>query len=155
MFGHGLNKLTWAKFVERFHVGRIVEVQMNQGEFEFYKLKPFCQVYASTEGAAGAINTQGKVGAVGFIPLTIPVSPLGLVKMDEDGGIDDKLSVLRKFMENTHPRSAGAPLRDPDTGLCIRTPPGEAGLLVSKILSFDRGGPRAFKVSVLNNIKCV
>ena len=61
-------------------------------EFEFYEFKPFCQVYASTEGAAGAINTQGKVGAVGFIPLTIPVSPLGLVKMDEDGEVDDNLT---------------------------------------------------------------
>ena len=55
-------------------------------------------------------------------------------------------------MENNHLHSAGAPLRDSDTGLCIRSPPGEAGLLVSKILSFDRGGPRAFKVSVPNNI---
>ena len=110
MFGHGLNKLTWAKFVERFHVGRIVEV------------------YASTEGAAGAINTRGKVGAVGFIPLTIPVSPLGLIKVDEEG----------------------TALRDPNTGMCVRCNPGEVGLLVSKILSFDRGGPRAFKPYVNN-----
>ena len=97
MFGHGLNKLTWAKFVERFQVGRIVEVQINQGVFEFYKFKPFCQVYASTEGAAGAINTQGKVGAVGFIPLTIPVSPLGIVKMDEDGEVDYNNSVKNSW----------------------------------------------------------
>lgn len=111
MYGHGLNKQTWAKFTERFpQVGRIVEV------------------YASTEGAAGAINTRGKVGAVGFIPLTIPVSPLGLIKIDEEG----------------------APLRDPNTGMCIRCSPGEVGLLVSKILSFDRGGPKAFKPYVSN-----
>lgn len=49
-------------------------------------LQFYPQVYASTEGAAGAINTRGKVGAVGFIPLTIPVSPLGLIKIDEEGG---------------------------------------------------------------------
>ena len=45
----------------------------------------FTQVYASTEGAAGAINTRGKVGAVGFIPQTIPVSPLGLIKINAEG----------------------------------------------------------------------
>ena len=66
-------------------------------KLSFVNSNRFCKVYASTEGAAGAINTQGKVGAVGFIPLTIPVSPLGLVKMDEDGGIDDKLSVFNKI----------------------------------------------------------
>ena len=31
MYGHGLNKQTWAKFTERFpQVGRIVEVQVTQ-----------------------------------------------------------------------------------------------------------------------------
>ena len=70
---------------------------------------------------------------MGFIPLTIPVSQLGRVKMDEDGEMRlIIIECLQKVYAN-HPRSAGAPLRDPNTGLCIRTPPGEAGLLVSKI----------------------
>ncbi len=69
MFGNGLGKLVWARFMERFGdcVDKIVEV------------------YGATEGATGNINALGKVGSFGFIPQTIPFSPMSVLKIDDEG----------------------------------------------------------------------
>ena len=53
------------------------------------------------------------------------------------------------FQAETQPKIFSIELL-PSTGMCVRCGPGEAGLLVSKILSFDRGGPRDFKPYVNN-----
>ncbi len=46
----------------------------------------------------------------------------------------------------------GSLVRDPKTGLCMSPGFGEPGLLVSKILAFDRGGPKAFKVICFHSL---
>jgi solute carrier family 27 fatty acid transporter 1/4 len=43
----------------------------------------------------------------------------------------------------------GLPLRNPSNGLCVPCTPNESGLLACQILSFDRGGPKAFKPYVV------
>ena len=43
-------------------------------------------MYGSTEGAFGAMNTENKVGAVGFIPQVVPIVPMGIIKVDTESG---------------------------------------------------------------------
>lgn len=60
------------------------------------------------------VNIDGKVGAVGFLPRSVyKLLPMVLVTVDETGEV----------------------IRDPKTGLCIRSKPGEDGELLGKIVS--------------------
>ncbi|XP_034950695.1 long-chain fatty acid transport protein 4-like [Chelonus insularis] len=94
MFGNGLRPQIWETFTKRFKVKQI-------GEF-----------YGATEGNSNLVNIDGKVGAVGFLPLFAgPIYPVVLIKIDEE---------------------TGEPVRGPD-GLCIRCKPGEPGIFVGKI----------------------
>ncbi|XP_030578088.1 very long-chain acyl-CoA synthetase-like [Archocentrus centrarchus] len=70
------------------------------------------EFYASTEGNVGFLNYAGKIGAIGRVNfLHRKLFPYTLVKYDTE---------------------RDEPVRDAD-GLCIETPKGEPGLLVSKI----------------------
>ncbi len=66
-FGNGLRPQIWNEFKNRFNIERI-------GEF-----------YGSTEGNAKCINTDSKVGSVGFNSIIFPnVFPMRLVKVDPE-----------------------------------------------------------------------
>ena len=67
-FGNGLRAHIWEAFKERYQIPQI-------GEF-----------YGSTEGNTGAANTTGKVGAVGFLPVIVPLSvqPAKIIRIDPD-----------------------------------------------------------------------
>mmetsp|Transcript_114368 Transcript_114368/g.209408 ORF Transcript_114368/g.209408 Transcript_114368/m.209408 type:complete len:643 (-) Transcript_114368:127-2055(-) len=65
VYGNGLRRDVWTKFVDRFAVPNVTEF------------------YASTEGNATLINAQNKIGAVGFVsPLIEAKYPVALVKFD-------------------------------------------------------------------------
>lgn len=65
VYGNGLRRDVWAQFVDRFAVPCVTEF------------------YASTEGNATLINSQNKIGAVGFIsPLIAAKYPVALVRFD-------------------------------------------------------------------------
>lgn len=69
MCGNGLRVQIWEEFVERFNIGRVIEI------------------YGATEGNANLANITGKVGAVGFIPrLFAPLYPVNLVRVDPKTG---------------------------------------------------------------------
>ena len=55
-FGNGLRASIWEAFKQRFQIPQI-------GEF-----------YGATEGNTGVVNTTGKVGSVGFLPVIFPWS---------------------------------------------------------------------------------
>ncbi|CAL8096219.1 unnamed protein product [Orchesella dallaii] len=96
MYGNGLRAEIWEKFVDRFGIPHIGEL------------------YGSTEGNTNLVNIDGKVGAVGFLPVWgLRILPMVLVKVDETGEI----------------------VRDEKTGLCIRTKANEVGELLGKIVS--------------------
>jgi len=77
-----------------------------------FNIPNISEFYGSTEGNSNIINFDNTVGAVGFVPVLFSsILPLGLIKVDEEG----------------------IPIRDPDTGLCIRCPPGEVGEFVGII----------------------
>lgn len=62
------------------------------------------------------VNFEGKVGAVGAIPIWyFPVVPCGMVRLDDTGDI----------------------LRDPKTGLAIQCKPNELGEMVGVIVKGD------------------
>ncbi|XP_065580779.1 long-chain fatty acid transport protein 4-like isoform X2 [Artemia franciscana] len=95
MYGNGLRPQIWEQFVKRFGVKHIAEF------------------YGATEGNANIINTDGKIGAVGFVSVINPeVYPVSLIKVDE---------------------YTGEPIRRKD-GLCTRCQPGETGMFVGKIV---------------------
>lgn len=63
MFGNGLKPQIWHNFVTRFNISHI-------GEF-----------YGSTEGNSNLINTDNRIGAVGFVPrYAQKIYPVTLVK---------------------------------------------------------------------------
>jgi len=65
VYGNGMRKDVWTKFVDRFNVPTVSEC------------------YASTEGNATLFNTQNRIGAVGFIPPMIAKSfPVAILKFD-------------------------------------------------------------------------
>ncbi|CAN7990787.1 unnamed protein product [Ixodes hexagonus] len=109
MFGNGLRPQLWKSFAERFGVRDLREV------------------YGATEGNANLVNTDNRVGAVGFVPTVFRlwpvlaewVLPVKLVRVD---------------------RVTGLPLRD-KRGLCVACQPGEEGELVGKV---DRSHMRSF-----------
>ncbi|KAI6171451.1 Long-chain fatty acid transport protein 4 [Aphelenchoides bicaudatus] len=95
MYGNGLRAEIWQEFVNRFGV-------------------QIGEVYGSTEGTSNLVNTDGKVGACGFLPispLTSRMHPVRLIKVDEATG-----EVIRQ-----------------SNGLCIPCRPGETGAMVSTI----------------------
>ena len=81
-------------------------------------------MYGSTEGTVGLINTQNKVGAIGFISRFVPFLPVTLIKLDKNGD----------------------PIRDAKTGLCVHCKPGEEGEVIGLVRPDDRGGPEKFQV---------
>merc|ERR1719282_147419 len=77
-----------------------------------FGIQDISEFYGSTEGNSNIINFDNTVGAVGFVPVLFSsILPLGLIKVDEEG----------------------IPIRDPQTGLCIRCSPGEPGEFVGII----------------------
>ena len=93
-FGNGLRPDIWNNFKTRFHIPQILEF------------------YAATEGNASIYNIEGKLGAIGRIPMFLAHRfQLALVKVDFD-----------KEM----------PLRD-QQGHCHRCAPNEMGEAISKI----------------------
>merc|ERR1711988_579110 len=65
VYGNGLRRDVWTKFVDRFAIPNVTEF------------------YASTEGNATLINAQNKIGSVGFVsPLIEAKYPVALVKFD-------------------------------------------------------------------------
>ncbi|CBY18784.1 unnamed protein product [Oikopleura dioica] len=95
--GNGLSQSVWSEMKSRFGISRIVEF------------------YASTEGNCNLINSEGQLGACGFIPggLAKKFFPVNLIKCNP------------KTME---------PDRD-ENGLCQLVKPGEIGQIVGKIRS--------------------
>ena len=87
MYGNGLKAEIWGQFQNRFKIDRM-------GEF-----------YGATEGNASLINTNNKIGAVGFVSRLCPSAyPVTLVRVD---------------------RVTNEPLRD-QHGMAIRCKPGES-----------------------------
>ena len=67
-FGNGLRASIWEAFKQRFQIPQI-------GEF-----------YGATEGNVGGVNSTGKIGAVGFLPVIVPLSiqPSVIIRIDPD-----------------------------------------------------------------------
>ena len=99
-FGNGLRPQIWEKFKERFSLPKIYEM------------------YGATEGNVGAINLDGRPGAVGALPVFIPSYwlPSRLFKLDPE---------------------SGELLRGPD-GLCVPCKRGEVGQLAGAITKNER-----------------
>lgn len=101
LYGHGARKQLWEAFRRRFQV------------------KELREIYGSTEGNAGLINTDNTPGAIGFRPTICRMSktiskailPMYVIKLDPETG---------KPMRNSR-------------GFCIECNPGEAGELVCLI----------------------
>ena len=85
-------------------------------------------MYGSTEGTVGLINTQNKVGAIGFLSRLFPFIPVTLIKLDKNGD----------------------PIRDAKTGLCVHCKPDEEGEVIGLVRPDDRGGPEKFQAYVNN-----
>ena len=97
--GNGLRPDIWRQFQDRFGIGKI-------GEF-----------YASTEGAAALLNTEGKFGAIGFIsPLVTALAPVFLAQIDPE---------TQELVRDSR-------------GRCVECAPGEAGEFLAKIVSIGR-----------------
>jgi len=91
VIGNGMRPQIWREFVERFNIKEV-------GEF-----------YGSTEGNCNMMNTENKVGAVGFLPWFAPYfQPYFLIKVDQD---------------------TNEPIRNKE-GFCIESRPGEPGILI-------------------------
>ena len=86
------------------------------------------EMYGSTEGTVGLINTQNKVGAIGYLSRFLQILPTTLIKLDKNGD----------------------PIRDPKTGLCIHCGPDEEGEVIGLVRPDDRGGPEKFQAYVNN-----
>ncbi len=96
MFGNGLQPDVWARFVERFHVPLV-------GEF-----------YGATESNILLFNFDGKMGALGRIPLLLRRAlPMRIVRTDLE---------------------SGEPIRNA-RGLCTEAPAGEIGEILGEIRS--------------------
>lgn len=101
LYGHGARKQLWNEFKKRFRV------------------KDIREIYGSTEGNAGLINTDNTPGAVGFLPTVCRMSktisrailPMHVIKVDPENG---------------------KPIRN-SRGLCIECGPHEPGELVGII----------------------
>lgn len=96
LLGNGMSPGIWRRVQERFGVLQIAEL------------------YGSTEGNILIVNVDGKVGAIGFVPLLLPRSlwPLDVVRVDAE---------------------TNEPIRDDLTGLCIPCNYGEPGMIIGKI----------------------
>jgi len=67
MFGNGMRKDLWTKYMDKFGVGEI------------------CEFYGSTEGNANLGNITGQVGSAGFTSVLFPwILPVTLVCVDEE-----------------------------------------------------------------------
>ena len=99
MIGNGLRAEIWPEFVSRF------------------KIKQISEIYGSTDGNCQMGNFDGRVGAVGFVPVWLQkMNPFGLIRVNQE---------------------TGEPLRNLRTSLAIRCKPGEAGELVGKVVKND------------------
>jgi len=70
MVGNGLRPNIWKQFTKRFNIKRVIEV------------------YAATEGNANIVNLDNTIGAVGFLPRTLPKAllPVAIVRTDLETG---------------------------------------------------------------------
>ncbi|KAK6979291.1 long-chain fatty acid transport protein 4 [Biomphalaria glabrata] len=98
MFGNGIKPQIWNLFQERF------------------KVKQIAEFYGATEGNCSIVNTQNKVGAVGFSTRILPfLYPITLIKINPE---------------------TNEIIRD-SRGICVKAEPGELGELVGKIIKGD------------------
>jgi fatty-acyl-CoA synthase len=90
-----------------------------------FNIPRILEFYAATEGNVSLYNVEGKVGAIGRVPPFLTHRfPLALVKFDAD---------------------AGAPVRDPETGFCIRCTAEEAGEAIGRIRDASASSGAAFE----------
>lgn len=83
---------------------------------ERFKMKNVIEMYGATEGNANLVNVFGKEGAVGFISrIFSKLYPVFLIKINPE---------------------TGEIVRD-ENGLCIRSKPGELGMLVGKVVQHN------------------
>lgn len=70
MLGNGMRPAIWRTFVERFNIPNVVEL------------------YGATEGNANIVNLDNTVGAVGFLPQSLPQSiyPVAIIKTNLETG---------------------------------------------------------------------
>jgi len=69
MFGNGMRKDLWLKYMDKFGVGEI------------------CEFYGSTEGNCSVGNITGQVGSAGAISVLFPwIFPLDLIRVDAETG---------------------------------------------------------------------
>lgn len=95
MFGNGMRPQIWNEFVKRFNIKRVSEF------------------YGSSEGNANISNFDGRIGAVGFVPLIVPrrFHPLAIIRVNNQ---------------------TYEPVRD-SNGLCIRAGTNEPGMFIGLI----------------------
>ncbi|XP_064465878.1 long-chain fatty acid transport protein 1-like [Ornithodoros turicata] len=101
VFGNGLRPQIWKEFADRFAI------------------KDIREVYGATEGNSNLVNTDNRVGAVGFVPTIFKVIPW----------LGERLLPVRLIRVD---EVTGTPLRD-KKGLCIPCGPNEVGELVGKV----------------------
>jgi len=83
-----------------------------------YGIKHVVEIYGATEGNCNLFNGCDVVGSCGYIPRLLDfLYPLAIVKPDPDDN--------------------DVPYRDPNTGLCVQSAPGEPGLLIGVIKTND------------------
>ncbi|KAK9504735.1 hypothetical protein O3M35_011001 [Rhynocoris fuscipes] len=99
----------------RIMTGNGLRPQIWENFVKRFNIKEICEFYGSTEGNTNLVNCWNKIGAVGYVPWFLS----GLLSVD-----------LIKVDEFTL-----EPIRDPETGLCIRCDVNEPGLCVGKIIN--------------------
>ncbi|KOC62939.1 Long-chain fatty acid transport protein 4 [Habropoda laboriosa] len=99
MFGNGMRPQIWNEFVKRFNIKRVSEF------------------YGSSEGNANIANFDGRIGAVGFVPLIVPrvFHPLAIIRVNNE----------------TYEPVRGS------NGLCIRAETNEPGMFIGLIKEGD------------------
>ncbi|CAB3249824.1 unnamed protein product [Arctia plantaginis] len=96
IYGNGLRLQIWEEFVKRFNIKQVLEF------------------YGATEGNANIVNTDGTIGAIGFVSRIFPnVYPIAIIKVNQE---------------------TGEPIRN-SMGLCQLTEPNEPGVFIGKIQS--------------------
>ncbi len=90
-----------------------------------FNIPRILEFYAATEGNVSLYNVEGKVGAIGRVPPFLTHRfPLALMKFDAD---------------------AGTPLRDPETGFCMRCTAEEPGEAIGRIRDASANSGAAFE----------
>lgn len=101
LYGHGARRQLWKLFTQRFGVKNLREI------------------YGSTEGNGGFINTDNTAGSIGFRPTICRLSKV------------ISKAILPMYVIKVDPET-GKPIRN-SRGFCVECKPGEAGELICLI----------------------